>query len=167
MRGRRFDETDLRILTELQRDGRITFQHLARIVGLSPRPCLERVRRLEREGIITGYSALVNLTKLLATTVTVIVRITVKQGREPRIRFEQQLKNCPAVVECFQVSGMFDYVVKVVCSDIDSYRQLSESWLDDASMQVERLESNVVLRATKDDGIYPVAIAELQALVPR
>lgn len=160
MHVRRFDETDMRILTELQRDGRITFQHLSEIVGLSPRPCLERVRRLERDGIITGYTARVDITRLV-NTVIVIAQIIVKQGREPRVRFERRIQSCPEVIECFEVSGAFDYAVKVMCAGIDAYQQLSEAWINDPSMQVERIESNVVLRPAKDNGVYPIAVTLL------
>jgi len=159
---RRFDEIDLRILTELQRDGRITFQHLAQIVGLSPRPCLERVRRLEREGVITGYTARVDVTHF-ANTVIVIAQILVRQGRDIRGRFEQRMHSCTEVVECFEVSGAFDYIAKVVCPSIDSYRELTDAWINDTAMHVERIESHVVLRPAKDDEVYPVAIAEPQS----
>jgi DNA-binding Lrp family transcriptional regulator len=159
MRVRLFDETDLRLLGELQRNGRITFQDLSRIVGLSPRPCLERVRHLEREGVITGYTARVDVTRL-ANTVIVIAEILVKQGRDARARFEQQMYSCLEVVECFEVNGAFNYIVKVVSPSINSYRELTETWINDTSMQIERIQSHVVLRPAKDDDVYPVAIVE-------
>lgn len=159
MRVRRFNEIDLRILIELQRDGRITIQHLSKTVGLSPRPCLERVRRLEREGVIAGYMARVDVTRLV-NTVIFIAQILVKRGRETGARFEQQLNRHPEVVECFEVSGAFNYIVKVVSPSISSYRELTEAWLNDTSMEVERIESHVVLSPAKDGHVYPVAIVE-------
>jgi DNA-binding Lrp family transcriptional regulator len=159
MRIRRFNEIDLRILMELQRDGRITIQHLSKVVGLTARPCLERVRRLEREGVIAGYTARVDVARL-ADTITFITQIRVEQGREIRTRFEQQLNSYPEVVECFEVSGAFNYIVKVVSPAINSYRELTEAWLKDTSMGVERIESHVVLSAAKDSQVYPVAIVE-------
>lgn len=156
--AKRLDEIDLRILTELQRDGRITFQRLSELVGLSPRPCLERVRRLERNHVVVGYTTRVDLRRLV-NVVAIIAHVVVKQGRGIRARFEQHIKSCPEVVECFEVSGVYDYNIKVVCSDLDAYNQLAESWINDPTLPVERIESNVVLRAAKDVGVYPVSLA--------
>jgi DNA-binding Lrp family transcriptional regulator len=156
--AKRLDETDLQILAELQRDGRITFQRLSELVGLSPRPCLERVRRLERAQIVVGYTTRVDLRRLV-TVVTIIAQVVVKQGRAIRTRFEKHIRSCPEVVECFKVSGVFDYTIKVVCSDLEAYQRLSESWINDPSLHVERIETKVVLRAAKDGAVYPVAIA--------
>jgi DNA-binding Lrp family transcriptional regulator len=156
--AKRLDEIDLRILTELQRDGRITFQRLSELVGLSPRPCLERVRRLERAHIVVGYTTRVDLRRLV-NVVAIIAQVVVKQGRGIRAHFEQYVRGCPAVVECFEVSGTFDYIIKVVCSDLEAYQHLTESWINDPALHVERIEGNVVLRAAKDGGVYPVSIA--------
>ena len=155
---RRLDHTDLRILAELQWDGRITFQQLSEIVGLSPRPCLERVRRLERARIIIGYTTRVDIRRLM-NVVVVVAQIRVKQGREIRSRFEQRLRSSPEVLECFEVSGVFDYIVKVACASLAAYQELKESWINDPSLHVMRIESNIALRAAKEGGIYPVQIA--------
>lgn len=156
--AKRLDDIDLRILAELQRDGRITFQRLSEVVGLSPRPCLERVRRLERAHIVVGYTTRVDLRRLV-NVVAIIAQVVVKQGRGMHARFEQRIGNCPHVVECFEIGGTFDYIIKVVCPDLEVYRQLTESWINDPSLPVERIESNVVLRTAKDPGVYPVSIA--------
>jgi DNA-binding Lrp family transcriptional regulator len=156
--AKRLDEIDLRILAELQRDGRITFQRLSELVGLSPRPCLERVRRLERAHIVVGYTTRVDLQRL-ASVVAVIAQVVVKQGRGMHARFEQRVGSCPHVVECFEIGGTFDYIIKVVCPNLEAYRQLTESWINDSSLPVERIESNIVLRTAKDPGVYPVSIA--------
>jgi DNA-binding Lrp family transcriptional regulator len=160
---RQLDAIDLRILAELQRDGRITFQELSKAVGLSARPCLERVRRLERERIITGYTAYVDVRKLVNVTV-VLAQLFVKQGREIRARFEQRMRSTPEVIDCFEVSGRFNYIIKIACSTLADYQDLSESWINDTSLYIERIESNVVLRPAKDLGLYP---AELAAPVVR
>ena len=153
---RRLDAIDLKILAELQRDGRVTFQRLSEVVGLSPRPCLERVRRLERDKILVDYTARVDLRKL-ADIVVVIAQVSLaKQGREVRAMFEQSMRGRPEVLECFEVSGPFDYVIKLVCPSLSAYQKLSESWLDDSSMNVGRVVSNIVLRPVRDDGVYPV-----------
>ncbi len=154
--SRRLDDIDLRILVELQRDGRITFQSLSERVGLSARPCLERVRRLERDGLITGYTTRVDVSRL-AEFVIVIAQISLdKQGREPRLVFERCIRSRPEVLECFEVSGPFDYVAKIMCPSLAAYQKLSESWLDDPSMHVARIVSNVVMRSITDSSVYPV-----------
>ena len=158
MVAKRLDDIDMRILSALQRDGRITFQKLSELVDLSPRPCLERVRRLERERFITGYTARIDMRRLV-NLVVVLVQMHVKQGREIRPRFEQRMRSCPEVLECFELSGRFDYIVKVACPSLAAYQELTESWINDASLHVERIESNIVLGTTKDGTSYPVELA--------
>lgn len=154
---RRLDAIDMKILAELQRDGRVTFQHLSEVVGLSPRPCLERVRRLERDKIIVDYTARVDVRKL-ADVVVVIAQVSLtKQAREIRIMFEQYVRGRPEVVECFEVSGAFDYVIKIVCPNLAAYQKMSESWLEDPSMNVGQVVSNIVLRPIRDDSVYPLS----------
>jgi DNA-binding Lrp family transcriptional regulator len=150
--GRRFDEIDMRILAELQRDGRITYQRLSELVGLSSRPCLERVRRLERAHVIVGYTARVDLRRL-SSVVSVIARILVTQRRGIRAGFERHMRGCPEVIACLEVSGTFTYLVRVVCRDLDAYHRLAESWIEDSSLCIERIESTIVLQAVKDTGI--------------
>jgi len=159
MVAKRLDDIDMRILAALQRDGRITFQKLSEVVGLSPRPCLERVRRLERERFITGYAARIDMRRLV-NLVVVLVQMHVRQGRDYRPRFEQRMRNCPEVLECFELSGRFDYIVKVACPSLGAYQELTEGWLNDPSLHIERIESNIVLRSAKDDAIYPIELAQ-------
>lgn len=158
MVAKRLDDIDMRILSALQGDGRITFQKLSEVVGLSARPCLERVRRLERERFITGYTARIDMRRLV-NLVVVLVQMHVKQGRDIRPRFEQRMRTCPSVLECFELCGQFDYIVKVACPSLAAYQELTECWLNDASLHVERIESNIVLRTAKDGTSYPIELA--------
>ena len=101
MSARRLDAIDLKILAELQRDGRITYQRLSELVGLSPRPCLERVRRLERDGILLNYTVRVDLRKL-ADVVLVFAQISLaKQGRECAPRSSS---TCASALKCSSAS---------------------------------------------------------------
>ena len=75
------------------------------------------------------------------------------------------MRKRPEVLECFEVSGPFDYLVKVVCPSLAAYQQLSEAWLDDASLNVGRVVTNIVLRPVRDDGVYPVSAVDA-ALAP-
>ena len=113
------DRIDVKILAALQRDGRMTNQTLAGMVGLSARACLERVRRLEAAGIIAGYQAIVEITKL-ARPVNVFAEIFMEKQAN-RGRFEKRLAGIGEVVECWEVSGNVDYVARFVCADLAAY----------------------------------------------
>jgi DNA-binding Lrp family transcriptional regulator len=156
MQLRKLDRIDLRILAELQRDGRITNQALSDNVSLSPRACLERVRRLERDGVILRYQALIDVRKV-QRGIFVLAQIALeKQGRQRLSLFERRLADTPEVIECFEVSGPFDYIAKIACRDIESYQTLTDSWIDDPDLGITRIVSNVVLRALRDLGNYPL-----------
>lgn len=157
---RKLDQIDLRILRELQTDGRITNQALSEKVGLSPRPCLERVRRLEKDGLIQRYQAVLDIRKV-QSCIFVLAEIALeRQGRDGRQLFERRLRNTPEVVECWEVSGTFDYIAKLVCVDLDAYQDLTQSWIDDAELGVARVQSNVVLRPVRDAAPFPLFAAE-------
>jgi DNA-binding Lrp family transcriptional regulator len=153
---RRLDQIDLRILSALQVDGRITNQSLSEKVGLSPRPCLERVRRLEREGLIVRYQAVLDVRRL-QSCVAVMAQIAMeRQARHGRMLFERRLAATREVVECYEVSGAFDYIAKLICPDIDAYQALTQSWIDDQELGVSRVESNIVLRPVRDQAPVPL-----------
>jgi DNA-binding Lrp family transcriptional regulator len=153
---KKLDRLDLRILTELQQDGRVTNQALSEKIGLSPRACLERVRRLEREAIISRYQAVIDVRKV-QSGVFIIAQIALeRQGRQQLAVVERRLRDTPEVIECFEVSGPFDYIAKIACRDLDAYQMLTDSWIDDPDMAVTRVVSNVVLRPLRDLGNYPL-----------
>lgn len=160
MKPKKLDQIDIRILTELQRDGRITNQALSERVGLSARPCLERVRRLERDGIIVRYQAVVDVRRV-QSCVFVLAQIALeKQGRQRSGAFERRLKETPEVIECFEVSGPFDYIAKIACRDLEAYQTLTDAWIDDADLGVTRVVTNVVLRPLRDFGTPPIFAEE-------
>jgi DNA-binding Lrp family transcriptional regulator len=153
---KKLDRIDVRILSELQKDGRITNQALSDKVGLSARACLERVKRLEKDKIITHYQAVVDVRKVQAS-VFVIAQIALeKQGRQRLSAFEKRLKDTPEVIECFEVSGTYDYIAKIACPDLETYQDLTDSWIDDPELGVTRVVTNVVLRPLRDLGVYPL-----------
>ncbi|MBE2896113.1 leucine-responsive transcriptional regulator Lrp [Pasteurellaceae bacterium HPA106] len=118
------DATDIKILQELQQNGKISNIDLSKKVGLSPTPCLERVRRLERQGIIMGYRALLN-PELLDSPLLVIVEITLVRGKPDVFEeFNQAVQKLDEIQECFLVSGDFDYLLKTRVPDMAAYRQL-------------------------------------------
>lgn len=162
---RPLDGVDLRILAELQHNGRVTAAQLSKMVGLSARSCLERVRRLEREGIITGYKAHIDVRKLVDVIVVAFARMFVKQGRDVRARFERVMRNTPEVIDCLEVSGAFNYITKCACQTLEHYDNLLAVWQKDPALGIERIESSVVMRPVKDSSIYPVELATRE--IPR
>lgn len=117
------DRTDKRILKELQANGRISNQELADRVGLSPSPCLRRVKQLEEEGIIEGYVGMVNASKL---GLKMMALIQIRMDRHTPERFdeiEKTLRDYPQVLECILITGQTaDYQVKVIVKDMEEYQ---------------------------------------------
>jgi DNA-binding Lrp family transcriptional regulator len=150
------DRIDVKILATLQRHGRSTNQKLAQTVGLSPRACLERVRRLERTGVISGYQAVVELARLsrpVHVFAEIVLEKQVQQGR-----FEQRLTSMEEVVECWEVSGNVDYLARFVCADLSAYEALTSRLLDEPNIGVARIVSHVVLRPVRRFSGYPVSL---------
>jgi DNA-binding Lrp family transcriptional regulator len=156
MHARSLDRIDVKILATLQRDGRMTIQKLAETVALSPRPCLERVRRLEHAGIIAGYQAIVELAHL-GKAITVFAEIAL-DSHGKRERFETRVAEIAEIVECWELSGAFDYVVRVVCADVAAYETLTTALIDDPSMGVGRIVSHIALRPVKRFAGYPTSL---------
>lgn len=119
------DRYDRRILDELQQDGRISNQELAERIGLSPSPCLRRVRALEEAGLILGYRAALDARKL-GLNLLVILSISMDRHTPERFdRFEAAVKDMPEVLECLLLTGRdADYQLKVVVRDMDAYQDL-------------------------------------------
>ena len=149
------DRIDMKILTLLQSEGRVTNRDLAERVGLSASACLERVRRLEHSGGIAGYRAILN-TAALFRSVTVIATVTLRSHRREDFRgFEQLVRGMPEVVDCSKVSGEFDYILRMVCPDMATYHALSDRLLEDGA-DVAHLSSHVVLEETKPFEGFPL-----------
>lgn len=122
--GERLDRIDRMILEALQKEGRMAMTELAGRVGLSATPCTERVRRLERDGVITGYHAQVNPHALgKSLLVFVEIKLSAKSG-EVFERVRQEMQFVPEVMECHLVSGDFDYLIKARISAMSEYRRL-------------------------------------------
>jgi len=157
MATKELDRIDRNILEILQADGRITNQELSERIALSPRACLDRVRRLERAGLIAGYMAVLDPRKL-GGLLTIVVEVTLKdQTQATHSRFEQRMRLAEEVVECFLVSGPCDYVLRLACRDLDHYRDLTNAWTDDPALGVEKISSKPELQTIKAFRGYPLA----------
>ena len=119
------DRYDRMILQLLQQEGRISNQELADRIGLSPSPCLRRVRALEEAGIISGYRALLN-TKALGYSLMALIYISMDKHTPERFEhFDRELASIPEVTECLLITGQqADYQLKVVVRDMDGYQDL-------------------------------------------
>jgi Lrp/AsnC family leucine-responsive transcriptional regulator len=119
------DRYDRHILEVLQGEGRISNQELAERIGLSPSPCLRRVRALEEAGLITGYRALVDAGKL-GLSLMALIHISMDRHTPERFeRFEAAVRALPQVLECLLITGQeADYQLKVIVRDMDAYQEL-------------------------------------------
>ena len=141
----KLDRIDVKILAELQKNGRITNVELADLVALSPSPCLMRVKKLQQAGYITGYSAQINVAKL-GETLTVFTEFTLKNHRPPDFaRFQEALEKIDSCIECHLVSGGYDYLAKFVTSGIVDYQNIIESLID-RDVGVDKYFSFVVIK---------------------
>ena len=151
----KLDRTDLRILSTLQREGRITKTALAERVNLSPTPCWERMRRLEQGGVITGYHARVDLDRLAPHTLVVMEVTLATHRQEDFERFETAVQHTPEIVECWATGGGVDYVMKVLTRDVPAYQSLVETLLA-AELGIDRYFSYVVTKPVKSTPSLPI-----------
>lgn len=141
----RLDRIDINILTQLQKNGRITNSQLADVVGLSPSPCLMRVKRLSAEGFITSFSAELDLRKL-GECLTILVEVTLeKHQAESFQRFETRLRKFREVTECHLISGGFDYLVTFIVRDLLHFQSIIEA-LADQNSGIAQYFSYVVIK---------------------
>jgi len=149
------DEIDRRILRELQRDGRISNAGLSERVGLSPSPCLRRVRLLEEAGVISGYAATLDPAHL-GLGLTVFTRVWLKaQDAETVDRFTDAVRDLPNVVDCFLMAGDCDFLMRVVARDLQDYRQFQIDHLSQID-GVASMKSELPMERIKVTGVLPV-----------
>jgi Lrp/AsnC family leucine-responsive transcriptional regulator len=150
------DRYDRRILQTLQADGRISNQDLAEAIGLSPSPCLRRVRALEEAGVITGYRAHLDPAKL-GLSLTALIHIAMDRHTPERFaNFEKKVSALPEVLECLLITGQdADYQVKVVVTDMEAYQALLLNKITRIE-GVSGVHSSFVMRRVVDKTALPV-----------
>jgi len=142
----KLDRIDIKILSELQKNGRITNVELAERVHLSPSPCLTRTKRLQDEGYIIGYSAHIDIARL-GQVLTVFTEVTLKNHRQIDFaRFLSAIDKVENLIECHLVSGGYDYLLKFVTSGIAEYQTIMER-LSDMDIGIDKYFSYVVLKS--------------------
>jgi DNA-binding Lrp family transcriptional regulator len=155
MNTHELDKTDKIILTELQRNARQSVAELAAKAGLSPSSCHRRVKLLEEAGLITGYAANIDRTRLgLANEFFVEVSLSA-QTEEAFEKFEKAIQRVPEILECHLMSGQFDYLLRVVAADATDYERIHRSRISRLP-GVQRIQSALALRTVKGWAGYPL-----------
>lgn len=150
------DERDIEILTILRKEGRISKSALAKRVNLSNSPCWERLKRLEEEGIISGYGAQIALEKLTEHIVVFVAAELEHHRAEDFELFESAIRDEPEIIACWALGGGFDYLLKVISRSINSYQQLIDRLLD-RQVGLTRYFTYVVTKEVKSDSSLPFA----------
>lgn len=158
----KLDDRDLRIIAILREEGRISKAELARRVNLSAAPCWERLQKLERAGIITGYRAEVALKKI-AKHIVVFMAVELGGHRAEDFQtFEREMARHDEIVACWAVGGGFDYIVQIVTRDIDAYQRLVDELLE-ARVGLSRYFTYVVTKPVKTSGRLPLDLLTREA----
>ncbi len=151
------DRTDRRLLDLLQQDGRASVQSLSEVVHLSARATLNRVRKLEAAGLIRGYRALLDRTAV-GPAIVFFAEIALKDQRQAASRrFEARMQATPEVVACYLLSGRYDYLVRIACTDLAQYQRLTNGWLEEPVLGIEKIVTNTELQTVKEFGGFPLA----------
>ncbi len=154
MTGIKLDKRDIGILAALTREGRMSKAALAREVNLSAAPCWERLRRLERAGVISGYRAEIEL-KHVAPHVSVFVVVELQDHRAATFQvFEKAVARHQEITACWAIGGGFDYLLQVVTRDIDSYQRLIDGLLE-SGVGLARYFTYIVTKQVKDCATPP------------
>ena len=142
------DQIDRRLLAELQDEGRVTNVELAQRVGLTAPPCLRRVRSLEESGVIKGYHAELEPSKL-GFSITVFALVSLKSQAEESLRqFEDVMRQLPEVRECHMLNGEIDFILKIVSKDLQSFQEFLTSKLTPAP-NVASVKTSLTIRTAK------------------
>jgi Lrp/AsnC family leucine-responsive transcriptional regulator len=150
------DAIDCRIVAALQEDGRLTNIDLADKVGLSPSPCLRRVKRLERDGYIEAYRAVLRRERVgLGFSVFVGVKID-GHANDKALAFEKAVTAMPEIVACHLVSGDADYFLEIVVPDLDHYRRFLVEKLLELPI-VREVRSNIAIQTLKAGAPLPLS----------
>ena len=151
----KLDRIDINILVQLQKNAKLTNVELAQHIGLSPSPCLQRVKRLETAGYISGYGARIDLSKL-AETITVFTEVTLADHRrEDFVKFESSIRNVDELMECHLVSGGYDYLLRFIARGVEHYQQVIENLID-RNIGMEKYFSYIVLKTPIANSSSPI-----------
>jgi Lrp/AsnC family leucine-responsive transcriptional regulator len=149
------DKTDLKILKILQQDGRITNLQLSTDVGLSPAPTLERVKKLERAGVIKSYHAELDA-GIMGMGIQAFMMVSLAINKNNAIeKFESKIADIPEIVDCFHLTGMADYLLRIMVTDIQAYDILIREKLSMIE-EITSMQSLIVLSQVKKSNCLPL-----------
>ncbi|MEB8386603.1 Lrp/AsnC family transcriptional regulator [Rhodobacteraceae bacterium KMM 6894] len=150
----KLDATDRKMIQALQTNGRMTNLELAEQVNLSPSPCLRRLRNLEQNGVIKGYSVDVDA-KAYGLPITVFVRVAL-DGHTADIvkKFEEEVRNIPEVLECYIMTGAADYLLRVVAQDLEDYERFVRQRLHEIGC-INSIDTSFVYGVVKQGHVFP------------
>ncbi|MDH7445912.1 Lrp/AsnC family transcriptional regulator [Aquimarina sp. 2201CG14-23] len=149
------DKTDRSILNLLQKDGKITIKEIAERLNLTTTPIFERVKKLEREGYIKSYKAILDRKKA-GLELMVFCNVTLNLHQTDYLKkFEKDIQQFSEVAECYHVAGMFDYLIKIYAEDMESYQHFLSNKL--ASLEnISKVQSSFVMTEVKDFSFLPI-----------
>ncbi len=151
----KFDQIDRNILDILQSNAKITNAQLSKEIGLSPAPTLERVKKLENQGVIMSYHAKLNLQEI-GLGVSTFVQVTLVGHKKDYIsRFVDRINEIPEVVECHHITGQGDFILKIVSADITSYQKLMLEVISEIP-EIDNMQSIIILSTFKDSKVMPI-----------
>ena len=151
----KLDIIDLKILNALQENSKITNIELSKVVGLSAAPTLGRVQKLEKLGIISSYHAKVNQSKLGLGFTALVQLSLIRQKSTAQVNFMEQINKIDEVMECIQLTGNFDYQLRIVTKDIPSFETILEKRLGQIE-EIGQMQTSVVLAIKKDSTVAPL-----------
>lgn len=149
------DETDLQIIKELQINGKTTNLELSKKIALSPAPTFERVKKLEKNGIIKSYHAEVNERELGIGVQTFMLVSLVRNKKDAVQSFVRQINAIPEIVECYHVTGSSDYVFKIMVKDMPDYEKLAVEKIGNIS-EIANMQTMMILSCIKKSKVIPV-----------
>jgi Lrp/AsnC family transcriptional regulator len=150
----KLDQIDIDILRILQQDANVGVKHLAKALNLTKTPIYERIKKLEQDGIIQKYVALVN-SKKIGNNITVFCSVSLDVQKLPEIQqFNSAIMELPEVLECYLMGGSNDFLLKVMVEDLDAYHQFSSGKLA-ALENVNQIKSSFVLNEVKKSTVIP------------
>ncbi|MCT4581786.1 MAG: Lrp/AsnC family transcriptional regulator [Flavobacteriales bacterium] len=151
----KLDKIDLSILKELQKNSKITNIELSKKIGLSAAPTLGRVQKLEKNGLIKSYHAKINAAKLgLGLTALIHVSL-IKQIGNTVENFSKKVINIDEIIECLQLTGKFDYQLKVMVKDIQSFEYFLANKLNQFD-EISKIHTSIILSSIKQNSIIPI-----------
>jgi DNA-binding Lrp family transcriptional regulator len=149
------DAIDKRIIHQLQQNGKETIKEIADLLGMSTTPVFERIKKLERDGFIEGYTAIVNKEKMGFQLVAFCTVSLESHHTEFINQFESDIKSLPEVMECYHIAGLFDYLLKIYSRDMVDYQNFITQKLASIS-NIGRVQSSFIMTEVKNEKTMPL-----------